>query len=150
MSKSIFDKSTRNELEQRIDKISLSSPAQWGQMNAAEMLYHCKQALRIIMHAEEKHRSSTIRQKLLKFVFLYVKNDFPKNVRTPKQIDVKKSKVIITDIELEKRELKEVMELFSMQQNLHAAHPYFGNLNRKGWGIFSYKHIDHHLKQFGV
>jgi Protein of unknown function (DUF1569) len=29
-------------------------------------------------------------------------------------------------------------------------HPAFGPLPRRAWGVLAYRHIDHHLRQFGV
>jgi hypothetical protein len=29
-------------------------------------------------------------------------------------------------------------------------HPFFGPMTPKQWGILMYKHLDHHLRQFGV
>jgi hypothetical protein len=29
-------------------------------------------------------------------------------------------------------------------------HPFFGRLKPDEWGILMYKHLDHHLRQFGV
>jgi hypothetical protein len=29
-------------------------------------------------------------------------------------------------------------------------HPFFGQMTPNEWGILFYKHLDHHLKQFGV
>jgi len=29
-------------------------------------------------------------------------------------------------------------------------HPLFGPLTRREWGVVTYKHTDHHLRQFGV
>jgi hypothetical protein len=29
-------------------------------------------------------------------------------------------------------------------------HPFFGTLNPQQWSILMYKHVDHHLRQFGV
>ncbi|NIP78404.1 MAG: hypothetical protein GWM90_04055, partial [Gemmatimonadetes bacterium] len=31
--------------------------------------------------------------------------------------------------------------------NVHAA---FGPLSRKEWGVWGYRHTDHHLRQFGL
>ena len=30
------------------------------------------------------------------------------------------------------------------------AHPIFGSMSRRSWGVLMYKHCDHHLRQFGV
>ncbi len=29
-------------------------------------------------------------------------------------------------------------------------HPFFGNLNSEEWDTLNWKHLDHHLRQFGV
>jgi hypothetical protein len=31
-----------------------------------------------------------------------------------------------------------------------AGHPILGALNHRAWGYFSYRHLDHHLRQFGA
>lgn len=31
-----------------------------------------------------------------------------------------------------------------------AAHPAFGPLSGREWDVLSWKHLDHHLRQFGV
>jgi hypothetical protein len=31
-----------------------------------------------------------------------------------------------------------------------AAHPIFGSLSRRDWIVWGYRHVDHHLRQFGV
>ena len=33
---------------------------------------------------------------------------------------------------------------------LEASHPVFGPLTHQQWGIFVWRHVDHHLRQFGV
>jgi hypothetical protein len=30
------------------------------------------------------------------------------------------------------------------------AHPAFGKLTPRAWGVLAYRHLDHHLRQFGV
>jgi hypothetical protein len=30
------------------------------------------------------------------------------------------------------------------------SHPAFGSLGRRGWGVLTWRHLDHHLRQFGV
>ena len=47
-----------------------------------------------------------------------------------------------------KKELLNYLERVRQQKNLNE-HPFFGELNRKEWARLTYKHLDHHLKQFG-
>jgi hypothetical protein len=52
----------------------------------------------------------------------------------------------------------EVSELASLLERLAGQpadaplpeHPAFGRLSRRGWGVLIYRHMDHHLRQFGV
>jgi hypothetical protein len=39
--KSIFEKTTRDELINRINSLNENSTAQWGKMNVSQMLRHC-------------------------------------------------------------------------------------------------------------
>jgi len=36
------------------------------------------------------------------------------------------------------------------QEGAGPAHPLFGPLSWREWGVVTYKHVDHHLKQFGA
>jgi hypothetical protein len=48
--------------------------------------------------------------------------------------------------------LTRLLETFSRTDRLGPwpDHPAFGRLSGAAWGALSYKHIDHHLRQFGV
>jgi hypothetical protein len=147
---SVFNDKDLRQLVGRIQQLQPSMQARWGVMNAAEMLHHCTASLRVIMQAEPTRKSTSVIQYLLRFYFMYVSSKFPANAKTPKRLDVKKTPQRIKDFDAEKDELISVLSLFTMQQHIYAMHPYFGKLSRKQWGIFTWKHIDHHLRQFGV
>ena len=150
MKKNILEEHVKDELIQRVERLTESSPAVWGTMNATEMMHHLKQSLVIIMGAEPSDKTSTLKQKIFKQFMLHVIPKYPKGAKAPHSINMKKSNIQTNSFESEKEGLHEKLELFIMQQNIHAVHPYFGILNRKEWGIFTWMHLDHHLRQFGV
>jgi hypothetical protein len=64
--------------------------------------------------------------------------------------------VRITDekeFEFERSELKRKIRAFQAngpEKCTTNPHPFFGKLTPEQWGKGTYKHLDHHLKQFGV
>jgi hypothetical protein len=50
---------------------------------------------------------------------------------------------------IEKAKNKVEMSM-QLSKNKNFKHPFFGPMTAEEWGIISYKHLDHHLKQFGV
>lgn len=35
-------------------------------------------------------------------------------------------------------------------EDLAPVHPAFGRMRRADWGIWAWRHLDHHLRQFGA
>jgi hypothetical protein len=149
MRRNIFDEDAKQALVDRVRSLSPTATPLWGVMNVTEMLHHCNTSLRMIMHAEPATNSSTIKQVILRVAFLTVLTKFPKEVRAPRKLDVKRNGAMIGDFDKHKNELLSLLDMFSMQQNIYGLHPYFGKLSHKQWGIFTWMHIDHHLRQFG-
>lgn len=54
------------------------------------------------------------------------------------------------DIEIQKQEWIEKLKQYQHLTNLGFVHPFFGAMTKEQIGIFTYKHIDHHLRQFGA
>lgn len=46
--------------------------------------------------------------------------------------------------------VKEFINKFSNDEHLLVMHPVFGDLNFEEWILLHYKHVTHHLKQFGL
>ncbi|WP_207491868.1 DUF1569 domain-containing protein [Aridibaculum aurantiacum] len=150
MKKNLFDNNAKDEIVERIQQLQPSSKARWGTMNAAEMILHLRESLKLIIHATPSNKTSNLKQVITRYLFLHIAPRFPKEAGTPRQLDVKKSKMQVSDLAIEKQQLLQLLDVFVMQENIYAIHPYFGKLTRKDWGIFTWMHFDHHLRQFGV
>lgn len=76
----------------------------------------------------------------------------PKGAPTADEINPTLKGTKPEDFENDRRALIENLKKFCALPKDHhwANHPAFGKMNRKQWGLLGHKHIDHHLKQFGV
>ena len=66
-----------------------------------------------------------------------------------------KKEFIITgnvDFNVEKENLVQIVTTFHerKKQTDWNPHPIFGDFKKEQWGKMHYKHLDHHLRQFGV
>ncbi len=131
----------------RIEKLSATTQPQWGSMNAAQMLAHCAEIQEV---ANGKALSNTpFVVKLFKGMIrkmVLSEKPYPRNSRThPQYIQATDQ-----DFETEKHRLLAALAQFKAEEGLSKPHPLFGAMtpDEKGWGM--YKHLDHHLGQFGV
>jgi Protein of unknown function (DUF1569) len=121
--------------------------AQWGKMNVAQMLVHCQMPLGV---ATGKHvLKSNFFMRLIGPLFkkqLFNNEPFKRNLPTDKSFIITTQK----DVEQEKQYLIEMIKYFSPTTISSAPHPFFGKLSNDEWSKGTWKHLDHHLQQFGV
>lgn len=150
MGKSIYSKGAIEEISTRMNDLQADQLPLWGSMNPTEMLVHCNLANAAILASPKTTQSPSMKQRLYKFIFFHVKKDFPKGARGAKRFDVK-GKVDEKTFEEEKSKFQHLLSKFAhLDRKLEAQHPIFGALSHNYWGKFVWKHLDHHLKQFGL
>lgn len=147
--RNIFNLDDKNEIINRIDELHPDSKPMWGKMSVAQMLAHCVAPTRVALGETTPKRNifgilfgKTAKKKLVG------KKPFPKNLPTDPSFVIKHS----PDFYEKQNELKDVIEkLYNKDKNTLAdKHPFFGKMTIDDWGVLSYKHLDHHLRQFGV
>lgn len=148
--KNIFQPQTLEEIKQRLNLVQPTSPRQWGKMDAAQMLAHCTAALEVAAGHKFPPRMfiGRILGPFIKSVFL---NDKPLKKNTPTD----KSFLVIDQRNFvkEKERLMDLVTQFSVGGEANCTkhpHSFFGKLTPAEWGIGMYKHLDHHLRQFGA
>jgi hypothetical protein len=151
MTKNLFTTEAVNQMIGRINKLQPDTQSLWGKMNATEMLLHCNSIHeRLLTQPATPGKKTTLKQLLIRTVVLYVMPHYPKNVTAPKPLQVS-GKIPVTEYENQKEKCIQLLHQFLQHnQEVNHYHPYFGNLNTKQWGRTSWKHLDHHLRQFGV
>jgi hypothetical protein len=149
--KDIFDRSVVDETIERINSLRPDSPALWGKMNVAQMLAHC--CVPYEMAFENKHKPpGRIKRFLLrKFAMDGVVSEkpYPRNAFTAPQFRIADQK----EFEKERARLIGYIRKTAELGGDHfdgRDYPSFGPLARFQWNNMFYKHLDHHLSQFGA
>jgi hypothetical protein len=149
--KSLFDSDTHQEVLRRIELLNEQKQPLWGKMKTAEMLNHSQRPLKIANGRMTFTESpNAIKKLMFKFFKPQLYNDKPIRHNLP---TVKDFKVLKYDsFQEEKTRLIECVNEFQKKDlNLHwPKHPFFGDFTTEQWGKMQYKHLDHHLRQFGV
>ncbi len=149
--KSLFEADSKEEILNRINQLSDTSTPQWGIMNIDQMLYHCQGPLEVAIGKKQLNTEIGFMKKLVFKLFkssLYNDKSWKENMPTARDY-IAKGKYNFNE---QKTKLEAVIEEFSLlkEKSNWPAHPFFGKLTTEQWGKSQYKHLDHHLKQFGV
>lgn len=150
MKKSVLTQTDTQQLIERAHNLNPVTKANWGLMTATEMLVHCNLAHQGILKAAKSDKSATFRQLMFKFVFFHLRSEFPKLAKGPKRFQTA-GNAPDASFEEEKSKFIHILSKFpKIDYALEASHPVFGPLTHQQWGIFVWRHVDHHLRQFGV
>jgi len=145
--RTIFDTATRKELIQRIAALDERSTAQWGTMTIYQMVKHNTLWTEMILGRFFCKR--VFLGRLFGRIALHssLKNEKPMghNAPTSPELRVKDS---YGDVALEKKKWIALLEEFEHFSNTDFVHPFFGAMTKEQIGYHTYKHIDHHLRQF--
>ena len=147
--KNISNEADYSEITNRIKNLSAASTRLWGKMNIEQMLLHCTTQLKLAVGEISSHTQgpSFMRSSLGKWI-LFSAVPWPKGAATPAEMNAELAHFVLTNIENEKTDLLNYLENAKGKAQL-MPHPFFGKLNRQEWARLIYKHLDHHLKQFG-
>ena len=146
---SILNEADRTELVNRLRSLSASSTRRWGSMDVVAMLQHLRlsagMALGELPVSAKNKRAFQVFP--LKHLILYV-FPFPKGAPTAPEL----KPTVEASFEEERTALLELLERIGTgpREGTGPAHPLFGTLSWQEWGVVTYKHADHHLKQFGA
>ena len=145
--KSLFENEAYSEIKERLNKLSSQSGRKWGKMDVAQMLHHCQQPLNVSLG------KGNVKKQFFPLAFLFkamLYNDKPwkQNLPTARSFKISGSK----DFDTEKYELAKLIDQFHemKDETQWEPHPVFGKFPPQQWGQMQYKHLDHHLKQFGL
>ncbi len=150
MYANIFIDLSYAQILQRLKNLTAAAPRQWGKMNGAEMLRHCRSQLEFIQAPSDavKVYKTPYRFAPVRWLALYGV-PWPKNTATAPEMDVTKKLTDTTEFDKEKQLLLEALQQLSKAEKVEAVHPLFGRMGKKQWGRVVWKHLDHHLRQFG-
>ncbi len=147
----LFDQKAHQEILLRIDNLTENSKPTWGKMDVAQMAKHCQMPLLVATGKMELSEKPGFLKKMIFMLYkpvMYNDKPWPENLTTPKDFRVIDKHIF----EVERDLLKvNINDFHNKALNMHwPKHPFFGQFNTDQWGRMQYKHLDHHLRQFGV
>jgi Protein of unknown function (DUF1569) len=149
--RSLFESGCVDEVQQRLSRLQPDQPGQWGQMNSAQMLAHCSLGLEMAAGEIRPPRAliGRILGPVVKPIALRENEPMRRNSPTSKELVIKDDR----NFETERKRLSGLIDRFAATGPAGCtAHPhaFFGSLTPDEWAVLMYKHLDHHLRQFGA
>jgi hypothetical protein len=146
--RTVFDPAAREELWARMQRVTADSRPTWGKMNAPQMVAHLIAALQMgLGELEVAPKRSPLAHRFMRWLVIY-KLPFPRGTPTAPELVAPPS----GDWQAALGRFHELLERTGTRAPADdwPRHPVFGAMPGTQWGNLSYRHIDHHLRQFGV
>lgn len=146
--KSLLTEEGHKEIKSRLSKLTENSERLWGKMTVGQMAWHCQYPLKLAIKNKENTSKGNWFIKTFFKKSLYNDKPWHKNLPTASQLKTTEPK----DFTKETAILKTLVDDFAALKDREEWHPHpaFGPFTKEQWGQLEYKHLDHHLKQFGV
>lgn len=148
----IFTKEVTDGIIARIQKLQPDTKPLWGKMNVAQMLKHCNVTYEYVFEPNKYKQPNFLMKLIVKlFVKALVVNEKPYKQNSPTAPDFK----VASEQDFEKERNRLIGFLGAVQQlgekefDGKMSHS-FGQLSATEWNNMFYKHLQHHLAQFGV
>jgi hypothetical protein len=149
--RNLFQAERVDEIKGRLRQLKPDSSRQWGKMSAAQMLAHCSAGIEMAAGEIRPPRAliGRVIGPAVKRVAFRDEEPFRRNSPTSRELVMTGER----DFEAERGRLIVLIDRFAAAGPPGCTkhpHAFFGPLTPDEWAILMYKHLDHHLRQFGV
>ena len=148
----LFDATVANQVKTRLGHLEPQSERRWGKMTAAQMLAHCSVSMQWAVGEvvpEKLPLPTRLMGRLVKPMVFRNEDPLRKNSPTARELVVTDER----DLAKERDRLSGLIDKFAEGGPAGCTrnpHSFFGRMTPDEWAILMYKHLDHHLRQFGV
>jgi hypothetical protein len=149
--KNLYEATTVATVKERVAHLRPDSQRLWGKMNVAQAVAHCSLGLEWAVGDSSPPRMflGRIMGWMVKPMALGNENPMRRNSPTAKSLVVADER----DLETERQRLYGLIDRFVAGGPARCTkhpHSFFGRLRPEEWAELMYKHLDHHLRQFGA
>jgi hypothetical protein len=149
--KNLYDLDRVTEVKQRIARLKPDSERLWGRMTSAQVMTHCARGMEMATGELDLPRIFIGRLvgRMIGSKVLRDDKPFGRNSPTAKELVVKDA----PDFEAGRARLVAAIDRFVAAGPSGCTkhpHAFFGKMTPDEWAVLAYKHLDHHLRQFGV
>ena len=141
------------QLKQRLSRLTPETSRRWGRMTAHEMVCHLTDSFRTMLGERPVNTAfnwSPFRRWLTRFVALRTPLPWPKGLETLPEVNPHRQGSRPAEFVRDQSELLAAMHRFVANDAQYRAHPMFGTMSRDDWMRWTFRHVDHHLRQFGL
>ncbi len=145
----LHDDSDRRAIIARIDRLGPASERRWGRMERSALLPHLADQLRMALGDVPVVRArGPLRFALARYLVIHVLPWPRGRAKAPAEAFTTGA----TTWDADRAALLDLIDRFASRPagELAPLNPVFGRLTGRDWGVLSYRHLDHHLRQFGV
>jgi hypothetical protein len=144
---SLRDQATRSVILRRLQRLTPATKPNWGEFNAARMVCHLNDSIDVALGEISSHslNRKAFQHFPLKHLAMYVV-PFPKGFPAPPEMLSSAPATFAAD---RQRLFDLIDRLATAPKAQGTEHPLFGPLTMDEWNALQWKHIGHHLKQFG-
>ena len=150
--KNWFNPADAEALTVRLQRFTPDLRPRWGKMSPNEVLPHLADPFRTALGDKPvKPLGGPLSMPGISQLVLWVL-PWPKGAPTAREYLPGTGMTSATDFEADRQTLLGLLRRFTdfPATSSLAANPVFGPLSRRGWGRQAWRHIDHHLRQFGM
>lgn len=149
--KNLWQPETVQELKDRLSHLRPESPREWGRMTPAQAVAHCSLGMELALGDRRPPRMLIGRLigGMIKPRAFQESEPMRRNSPTIPGFAVTDNR----DLVRERDTLCDLIDRFAAAGPTGCTnhpHSFFGRLTPDEWSMWMYKHIDHHLRQFGA
>ncbi|MEP7363580.1 MAG: DUF1569 domain-containing protein [Acidobacteriota bacterium] len=145
----MFDETERQALLERAMRVETGTKPKWGQMNSVKMLRHLSASFEMALgELPCASKPGPMKNWLVHWLVIDSPMPWPKGTPTAPELISQPT----AGVEEEQQRLRAALGRVAARgpSGQYAEHPAFGKLSSAKWGRLIWRHVDHHLRQFGV
>jgi hypothetical protein len=140
-----------DELISRVARLEPTSVRQWGTMSPDEVLCHLADSFLAVFGERPASSAETwLSRTVVKWIALHTSLRWPQGVPTRPEVNPHLQGTRPVEFERDRKAVVDLIRRFVRPETKCARHPVFGAMTRHEWLVWGYRHVDHHLRQFGV
>lgn len=150
--KTVLNAAHLRELETRLVGLTPATRPRWGKMTANGMVCHLTDSFHLVLGSRSTGRTNTFLERtLVRWMALSVPLPWPKGIVTVAEVDQEQGGTPPGEFAADLARLRSTMrEFVARVPHEPLSHPIFGPVSAAELGRWGYRHVDHHLRQFGL
>ena len=143
---------SRNACLTRLARLDSTAKPRWGRMTAHQMVCHLNDSFSVGAGTRHASSASSFLQRTVVEMGRAAHHFVPLAVtasRPGRKFELGRGGTPPSDWESDHSALLRSITEFADRQTF-GIHPLFGEMSSRDWLAWGYKHVDHHLRQFGV